>query len=315
MIAFLGYVLPYGQMSLWGEYTNISLFLPLIKSSPLLSLKNKNYSDLMEKLIGILDGDGYIEIGPQKQYKTESSKTTIRVRIVLRLHKKDKDLLDFLVNILKIGKVDELKSVNQYRLIISKTDIFNIIYPYLQNNNIEFLTFNRRKQFFLLNYIIENNIKHWDNLDLSAIENLFLKSNKQLKFVDIINLPYFNNWLAGFTIAEGSFHIKKRGTAHYSIVQSGIENYEIIKAIHYFIKGPDSLNYQIKPENSKVYRISFSSKKDLNFIINFFDNRLLGLKKLQYDNWKSYVISKNKGSAPNDILTESDNNNSNIDDN
>ena len=54
--------------------------------------------------------------------------------------------------------------------------------------------------------------------------------------MDIINLPYFNNWLTGFTIAEGSFHIKAKGQAHFSIVQSGIENYQIIKAIHYLQK-------------------------------------------------------------------------------
>ena len=86
--------------------------------------------------------------------------------------------------------------------------------------------------------------------------------------------------MVGFTIAEGSFHIKSNGRAHYSIVQSGHENYHLIKAIHYFIKGPEYLNYEIKPESAKVYRISFSSKKDLNFIINFCDNNtLFGLKK------------------------------------
>jgi hypothetical protein len=59
----------------------------------------------------------------------------------------------------------------------------------------------------------------------------------------------------------------------------------LIKAIHYFIKGKDTLNHIIKVENSKVYRISFSSKKDLDFIIKFFDNNLLlGFKKLQYEN-------------------------------
>ena len=36
------------------------------------------------------------------------------------------------------------------------------------------------------------------------------------------------------------------------------ENYQLIKAIHYFIKGSESLNYKIKPESEKVYRISFS---------------------------------------------------------
>ena len=159
---------------------------------------------------------------------------------------------------------------------------------------------------------------HWENLDLNKIDDLFFKSNKKLEFTDIINLPYFNNWLVGFTVAEGSFHIKARGSAHFSIVQSGIENYPIIKAIHYLIKGSDSLNYQIKPENSKVFRISFSSKKDLNFIINFFENNnLLGLKKIQFDSWKPYVLNKIKGSAPNIIqpkisnINISNNNNNN----
>jgi hypothetical protein len=299
LIAFLGYVLPMGQMSLWGEIDMSNILL--MESSQLFNLSNQTNSKLLEKFIGVLDGDGYIEIGPQKQF---NQKSTIRCRIVLRLHKEDKELLSFFVKTLKMGKLDELKNKNQYRLIISKTDTFKCIYPLLINSNIEFLTYNRRKQFFLLKYIIDNNLKHWEDIDLNQINKLFVESNKQLGFLEIIKLKYFKNWLVGFTIAEGSFHIKARGTAHYSIVQSGIENYQIIKAIHYLIKGPDSLNSLIKPENSKVYRISFSSKKDLSFIIKFFDNNLLGLKKLQFDNWKSYIISKMTDSAPNVILPQ-----------
>lgn len=273
----------------------------------------KNINKILEIFIGLIDGDGYIEIGSQKQYSKISNskyhtKSTFRSRIVLRLQAKDRELLNLFANILKIGKIDELKSQNQYRLIIHKTDIFNIIYPFLTNNNIEFLVYNRRKQFFLLKYIIENNLKYWEDINLNKINNLFVESNKKLEFTDIINLPYFNNWLLGFTMAEGSFQIKARGTAHFSIVQSDIENYPIIKAIHYFIKGPESLNYHIKPENSKVYRISFSSKKDLNFIINFFDNNLLGLKKLQFDNWKAYINSNINASAQNVILDKISNN-------
>ena len=277
----------------------------------------KNINKFLGIFIGLIDGDGYIEIGPQKQYSTNSNskyhtQSTIRSRIVLRLHAKYLELLNLFANILKIGKIDELKSKNQYRLIIHKTDTFNIIYPFLvgqlTNNNIEFLNYNRRKQFFLLKYIIENNLKYWEDINLNKINNLFVESNKKLEFTDIINLPYFNNWLLGFTVAEGSFHIKARGMAHFSIVKSDIENSPIIKAIHYFIKGPESLNYHIKPENSKVYRISFSSKKDLNFIINFCDNNFLGLKKLQFDNWKAYINSHIKASAPNVILDKRSNN-------
>lgn len=309
-IAFLGYVLPYGQMSLWGNCNTTLISFPLIiRRNFQKSIKNNNdkeNSSLIEKFLGVLDGDGYIEIGPQKQYNSSNNaKSTIRIRIVLRLHKDDKELLNLFMTRLKIGKLDELKSKNQYRLILFKTDILNFIYPYLKNNNIEFLSYNRRKQFFLLNYIIENNITHWDDLNLEEINNLFKQNNKQLDFSEILKLSYFKNWLIGFTIAEGSFHIKSNGRAHYSIVQSGHENYHLIKAIHYFIKG--SLEQKIKPANSKVYRISFSSKNDLMFIINFFENnQLLGLKKLQFDNWKSYILSNNNlnSSAPNVILSK-----------
>ena len=320
--AFLGYVLPYGQMSLWGANTELTklqmTLLPIILKRNLQTTyinynkydnnKNSEFSIFMEKFIGILDGDGYFDIGPQKQYNknlNNKPKSTIRIRLVINLHFKDKDLLKLLVNKLGVGKIDYSKSKNQYRLILYKTDILNTILPYLEKNNIEFLTYNRRKQFFLLKYIIENNIKHWESLNLEEIESLFIKNNKKLNFQQIINLPYFYNWLIGFTIAEGSFHIKSNGRAHFSIVQSGLENYQIIKAIHYFIKGPLSLQYKIKPENFKVYRISFSSKIDLNIIINFFENnQLLGLKKLQFDNWKSHIISKTNDSAQNVILSK-----------
>ena len=330
------YVLPMGQMSYWGmEVVTINQLFPItIKRNLQLSTENNNNSsnlndkdmfNLMIKFIGVLDGDGYIEIGPQKQYnKQNNAKSTIRIRIVLRLHKDDKELLNLFMNKFKMGRLDELKSENQYRLIIFKTDIFNIIYPFLQTNNIEFLTHNRRKQYFLLKYIIDNNIKHWEEINLENINNLFQMSNKQLNFSDIINLPYFNNWFVGFTVAEGSFHVKSNGKAHYSIVQSGHENYQIIKAIHYFIKGPESLNHLINAEAEKVYRVSFSSKKDLIFILNFFENnQLLGLKKLQFDNWKSYIYNKSNNninsSAPNVKLSKvSDNNllnNTNINNN
>jgi hypothetical protein len=94
---------------------------------------------LIEKFIGILDGDGYIEIGPQKQNSASgNAKSTIRIRIVLRLHEKDKELLELLSSKLKIGKIDYLKDVTQYRLILFKTDIVNSLYPYLIAKNLQF---------------------------------------------------------------------------------------------------------------------------------------------------------------------------------
>jgi hypothetical protein len=310
-IAFLGYVLPYGQMSHWGMLEEISVasLSPLILnrkiSTKISKLYTNDLSKLIEIFVGFLDGDGYFDVGPQKQYNKNPDnkpKSTIRMRLGINLQYTDKGLLELFQTKLGVGKIDYHKSKNQYRLVLFKTDILNVIYPYLQSNNIEFLNYNRRKQYFLFKYIIENNITHWENLNLEEINNLFLKTNKQIGFIDILKLPYFYNWLVGFTMAEGSFHIKSIGRAHYSIVQSGHENYNLIKAIHYFIKGSSSFDHKINPEDSKVYRVSFSSKVDLTFIMDFFDkNQLLGLKKIQYDKWRSYVIENNKvfSSAPN----------------
>jgi hypothetical protein len=66
---------------------------------------------------------------------------------------------------------------------------------------------------------------------------------------------------------------------------------------------------QLMPAAHKQGRQKTRAKeKDLNFIIIFFDNNLLGLKKLQFDNWKAYINSNIKASAQNVILDKRSNN-------
>ena len=61
------YVLPYGQMSLWG--VQILNLLPFqLSTNNYKKFSDKDIFNLIFKFIGLLDGDGYIEIGPQKQY-------------------------------------------------------------------------------------------------------------------------------------------------------------------------------------------------------------------------------------------------------
>jgi hypothetical protein len=62
MTAFLGYVLPYGQMSLWGmhKYSTNNL------------INNEPDKKFMAMFLGLVDGDGYIEISPQKQYQKKN---------------------------------------------------------------------------------------------------------------------------------------------------------------------------------------------------------------------------------------------------
>lgn len=60
------YVLPYGQMSLWG--INLSLSCSSLTPTISCGLKElKPNKKFMSMFVGFVDGDGYIEIGPQKQ--------------------------------------------------------------------------------------------------------------------------------------------------------------------------------------------------------------------------------------------------------
>jgi hypothetical protein len=133
--------------------------------------KNKSFSfiydkpdkEFMSMFMGLVDGDGYIEIGPQKQYQKVTkilARSTIRARLVIRLHNKDKELLEFISNVLKTGSISKLYTVNQTRLIFSKKDLVNIIIPLIKLYKLQFLTYNRIQQYNILNYIIDYNIMH-----------------------------------------------------------------------------------------------------------------------------------------------------------
>jgi hypothetical protein len=129
--------------------------LPLKITKP-----DKNF---MSMFIGLIDGDGYLEIGPQKQYNKLTKlpvKSTIRARLVIRLHNRDEDFLKYLIKVLNVGSLSCLESVNQTRLIFSKKDLVNIIIPLIKLYNLEFLTYNRVRQYALLSYILENKIIH-----------------------------------------------------------------------------------------------------------------------------------------------------------
>jgi len=254
---------------------------------------DKNY---MGKFMGLVDGDGYIEIGPQKQYNKSSlaPKSTIRARLVIRLHNKDKDLLVNLIKVLGVGSISNLDSISQTRLIFSKKDLVNVIVPLIKSYNLQFLTFNRVKQYSLLNYIIDNQIIHWENVKFNtnlvgceapstSLTEGFNFPVAALGVESLLKLDFFVNLVVGFTIAEGSFGIKSDGSAFFSLKQKGLENYNIIKAICLLITGREAR--PIKADTADCYQLTLSSKLDVEKVVKFFfspDNALYGHKLLQY---------------------------------
>lgn len=244
--------------------------------------------------MGLVDGDGYIEIGPQKQYNASgvAPKSTIRARLVIRLHSRDASLLTHLTNVLGVGSISTLKTPNpnaadQTRLIFSKKDLVTVIIPLIKEYNLQFLTMNRYKQFALLNSIIDNNIVHWENVD-------FIPKEFNYSVKDLLNLSFFAHWVVGFTVAEGSFGVKSRGDAFFQIKQKGIENYNLIKAISVLIAEKEP---NIKADYTNSYQLTLSSKADVQKAVNFFsapDTGLYGYKLIQYNEWLVYLKSSNR---------------------
>jgi hypothetical protein len=299
------YVLPYGQMSLWGVqyYNNNIIYLykvNLIKSHSgrfLINLIERKFIKIyysifgnikpnkkfMSLFIGFMDGDGYFDIGEQKQYNKRTktlAKSTLRIRLATNVNIRDLSTLRLFREVLGVGNISYLINKKQVKLTFYKRDLINVILPLLKTYGLKFLNKERIKQFSLLTYILDNNIKHWDQID----SNLILKTDF-LSDNDIINLDYFNNWLIGFTMAEGSFGIKTNGSAFFQIKQKGEENYEIIKAICLAIAKRGAK--PIKADSANCYQLTLSSKVDIEKVIKFFsfsDNHsLFGYKLKQYN--------------------------------
>jgi len=118
----------------------------------------------MAMFIGFMGGDGYFDIGEQKQYnKTTKSlvKSTIRIRLAANINVRDKSLLEYFVKVLGVGKLSTMSGGReQVRVIFSKKDLITVILPLIKEYNLQFLTSQRVKQFALVNYILENSITH-----------------------------------------------------------------------------------------------------------------------------------------------------------
>jgi hypothetical protein len=274
-------------MSLWGnELLPLSTFCTL----PVFSVKpDKKF---MALFMGFIDGDGYFDIGEQKQYNRDKTlaKSTIRIRLATNIHIRDLSLLEYFVKVLGVGKISKMSGREQVRVIFSKKDLITVILPLIKEYNLQFLTYQRVNQFALLNYILENSITRWIDVDF-----------KEPKFIsipihDLVQLDFFTDWLVGFTIAEGSFGLKSDGSAFYQLKQTGIDNVYILKAACWVITGREA--YPMKADSVDAYQLSLSSRIDIEKVVSFFstpnNHPLTGYKLTQYVVWLKALQTSNR---------------------
>ena len=319
--AFLGYVLPYGQMSLWGatvitslmsaipwlgqeivESKNITeyylsflyanfLILPTIGTVSPYALKKGNKNIRLEKkkylsipssflafLAGLIDGDGYIQI-------TRTSKGFITIKLVISIHLEDISTLEYLQSVLKLGKISinrDHKSPN-CKWIINRTDLQEVIFPLFVHHGIFFLTDTRRTQFDLAMFVLKEDIKLYDKLPITGkadIPTLFKLPETASAYV---NLPFFKNWIVGFTVSEGSFFIKNNNDACFQLKQRvHVMLFEAFKLVF-------NTSTMIGTEKGMYNQFSVSSKADVQTVINYFSfsglHPIIGLKSIQYFKW------------------------------
>ena len=320
------YVLPYGQMSLWGAtvITNLMSAIPWVGQD---IVESNNLADSCRTvycLFSILPTIGTVNINALKKGNknvrlnkeeylsiptsflsflvgfidgdgyiqiTKTTKGFIAIKLVISIHLKDISTLQYIHSILNIGKITTYKDNRSpiCKLIINKTDLQEVLFPLLLHHNIFFLTETRNHQFNTAMVILEQDIKMFD-----TIPNITNKPKLPglENVLDYTKLSFFKNWIVGFTMAEGSFFIKSNKDGCFQLKQRIHSNlFESFKLVF-------NTNRKIDIENNMYNQFSVSSKVDIQTVINYFSfsglHPLIGLKGISYLKWLNDLKSSHR---------------------
>jgi hypothetical protein len=324
--AFLGYVLPYGQMSLWGAtvITNLMSAIPWVgqdivelnftdsyvtayslctilptigtvninalkKGNKDLRLNKEEYLSIPSPFLSFLVG---LIDGDGYIQITRTTKGFISIKLVISTHLNDLSTLEYIHSVLKIGKITIYKDLKSptCKLIINKTDLQEVLFPLLLHYNIFFLTKTRINQFNLAMLIMGESIKLFENIPSeNNIPNVFKYPNSPVEYT---KLEFFSNWVVGFTMAEGSFFIKSNNDGCFQLKQRLHENlFQSFRVLF-------NTNRKIEVESNIYNQFSVCSKSDVQTVINFFSfsglHPLIGLKGIAYMQWLNHLRNSNR---------------------
>jgi len=227
-------------------------------------------------LIGLIDGDGCIIIN-------KTTKGYIKITLNIEFNIRDLSILEYIHSILNLGKIITYSKFGTCKLIINRTDIQEILFPLFLNHKLFFLTKTRREQFNKAMYILQNELKMFKDIP-SSIPIIFPLPETALEYT---KLPFFNNWIVGFTIAEGSFLVKSNNDACFQLRQ------RLHSILFESFKLIFNTNRKIGIDNKLYNLFSVSSKADIQQVINFFSfsghHPLLGHQNIRYEQWIIYL--------------------------
>jgi hypothetical protein len=249
-------------------------------------------------LVGFTDGDGCLSL-----YKEIKYKNNWRHEYTIGLQLKDIKLLYKIKKLLGCGVVRKYNNVAIFRIKKIIHLIYVIIpifdkYPLLtENKRALYLNFRNT----LLNKAL-NSKRNITNKDIIYIKQLLNNKPDNLYKISIENLiinidyNYFDNWLVGFTEAEGSFYfVKKKNItdnisqiplrAEFSLSQSN--NFCLLTKIKERLKLTREVSLQTNSSNH--YYIIAGSILTVQNVINFYTNpnivKLKGIKYFKFILW------------------------------
>lgn len=280
--------------STWGQSAWISMTKnpSETKRSAFYSVFTKTTSTttFAKWLVGVVDGDGTFHFAKTRKnvwtfyFKVGQSNYNLR-------------LLYFCKKILGVGSVSVPNSKDktaEYRIRDRQT-IINVILPIfdkytlLTSKQFHYQLF--RKAILLYSdstLSIEDKNKQLTILKSQVIPTNFISSAwDSLHFpmtVDQVKNIISKDWLVGFTEAEGSFYLLKKGPKRI------VHMFEITQKLDKILLDAISLLLPMKVYEKKTYVTCVTTNhKSIGEIIHYFQNTMKGMKSLEYRIWsRSY---------------------------
>lgn len=253
---------------------------------------------LLATLVGLIDGDGYIAVNAQNGY--------VAISLVIGLDVADHAMLLQLQAQLGFGRVTgpvrNKDGTTTVKLIFSKTELQELLLPLMVHHNLFFLTATRRQQFNKLMYAIANGITRYADMPGTYPESA-LQPALPTTAAGYANLHFFNFWLIGFTVAEGSFLVKANGEACFQLKQRPhpvlFAAFQLVFKTRRKITVEFAANANGASSNNGVrvaeyHQFAISSKNDVQTVVNFFNDPahnpyLMGAKRKKYYAWLAYL--------------------------
>lgn len=262
------------------------------------SCSNLSNNSFNEWLVGVTDGDGTFHFR-----KTQKGYWSFSFQIGQNVY--NLRMLNYIKSKIGIGSISVSKNIAVYR-VRNAQDIVNYILPIFENNMLLTSKYYYYSIFKKAIYImIDKNISNSDK-DI-IISNLKEKYNsgipsdyispcwKKIKYdvsdINKVNLIMSKNWLIGFTEAEGSFYIVKKGHNRYA------HGFEITQKLDIIVLQAISTILYGKVVTKSTYNTMIViGNKNIPSVINYYNSTMKGMKSVEYRIWARSFNKMNKDS-------------------